>query len=162
MWFTDEGSRPAVGRVTRRGTVREFTAGLLAGSQPAFIVPAADGRMWFSDEGGASALGDVTTGAPAAVRWLPSVAGSPRVGKAARCLAPGWSQWAGLRPSARRFAFDGYRWVRDGDLLPGRASSYAPSLADSGARVACQETVTYPPPLSVTAVAQSGEVLVEP
>ena len=67
-----------------------------------------------------------------------------------------------MRPSARRFGFDGYGWVRDGDLLPGRARSYAPTLADSGARVACQETVTYPAPLSVTEVAQSPAVLVAP
>ena len=62
----------------------------------------------------------------------------------------------------RRLGFDGYSWVRDGDLLPGRARAYTPTMADAGARVACQETVTYPAPLSVTAVAQSGDVLVVP
>jgi virginiamycin B lyase len=160
MWFTDEGSRPAVGRTTRGGALREFTAGLLAGSQPAFIVPAGDGRMWFSDEGGLAALGTVTTGAPPAVRRPASVAGQLSVGTAARCVAARWSRWAGRQPSARRFEFDGYRWARDGDLLPGRARIYAPTLADSGARLACQETVTYPAPLSVTAVAQSADVLV--
>jgi streptogramin lyase len=162
MWFTDEGSRPAVGRVSRSGALREFTAGLLTGSQPAFIAPAADGRMWFSDEGGLAAIGAVTTGAPPALRRAPAVAGQPAVGAPARCVAARWSRWAGARPSPRRFRFDGYGWARDGDLLPGRARAYTPSLADSGARLACQETVTYPAPLSVTAVAQSADALIAP
>jgi streptogramin lyase len=63
MWFTDEGLKPAIGRVLPGGSVREFSRGLLAGSQPADITPGPDGRMWFSDEGSTTALGTVTTGA---------------------------------------------------------------------------------------------------
>ena len=62
MWFTDEGSTPAVGRMTRSGAVREFSRGLLPGSQPAYITRGPDDRMWFSDEGATTALGTVTTG----------------------------------------------------------------------------------------------------
>jgi hypothetical protein len=50
-----------VGRVTRAGSVREFSRGLLPGSQPADITRGPAGRMWFSDEGSTTALGMVTT-----------------------------------------------------------------------------------------------------
>jgi streptogramin lyase len=67
MWFTDDGATPAVGRITPRGRIREFSAGLLAGSDPAFITAGPDGRMWFSDEGSTAALGTVITGVPMAL-----------------------------------------------------------------------------------------------
>jgi virginiamycin B lyase len=60
MWFTDEGVKPAIGRATPGGSVREFSRGLLAGSQPADITLGPDGRMWFTDEGATTALGTVT------------------------------------------------------------------------------------------------------
>ena len=51
MWFTDEGSTPALGRITPRGRISEFSAGLVAGSEPALITAAPDGRLWFSRRG---------------------------------------------------------------------------------------------------------------
>ena len=51
--------------MTRSGAVREFSRGLLPGSQPAYITRGPDDRMWFSDEGATTAFGTVTTGAPA-------------------------------------------------------------------------------------------------
>jgi virginiamycin B lyase len=62
LWFTDEGVHPAVGRATRAGSVREFSRGLLPGSQPADITLGPDRRMWFTDEGSTTALGMVMTG----------------------------------------------------------------------------------------------------
>jgi virginiamycin B lyase len=157
MWFTDEGSTAAVGRITPRGRIREFSAGLLAGSQPAFIAAAPDGRLWFSDEGSAAALGSVTTGVPAALRAAPRLTGGPQVGATIGCAPARWATWAGAPPSVRLLPFDGYRWLRDGTLIPGqRGAAYTPVAADAGQRLACRETVTYKAPLNVTASATSA------
>ena len=51
VWFTDQGTRPAIGRITRRGAITEFSHGLPAGSVPFGIATATDGRVWFTDRG---------------------------------------------------------------------------------------------------------------
>jgi hypothetical protein len=63
-----------------------------------------------------------------------------------------WATWDGLRPSADPLSFDGFGWRRDGAVIAGeRSRGYVPAGSDAGAQLACQETVTYPPPLNVTA-----------
>lgn len=160
MWFTDEGVSPAVGRVTPGGVIHEFSAGLLPGTQPAFVAAAPDGRVWFSDEGAAPALGTITTGEPPALRSPPRVIRDPHAGTGVTCRRAVWTRWAGLRPTARLFASDGYRWLRNGRLVAHHSDSrYAPVPADGGT-LACRETVTYPPPLTITASATSAAVTV--
>jgi hypothetical protein len=161
MWFTDEGQTAAVARVTPAGVIREFSAGVPAGSEPAAIAPAADGRLWFTDEGSAAAFGSVDTGMPAAGRVPPRIAATPHPGAPAVCEAGHFATWAGLAPSINAFGFDGFRWLRNGVLLRGHAGqSFTPAVRDSGARLACRETVTYPPPLNVTVSVTSPAVLV--
>ncbi|MGZ4272507.1 MAG: Vgb family protein, partial [Solirubrobacteraceae bacterium] len=159
VWFTDEGQTPAVGLVTPQGAIQEFSAGVRTGSEPAAITPAADGRLWFTDEGSAAAFGIVATGAPPAVRSLPRIATPPRPGTAVRCQPGRFASWAGVLPSAGVTPFDGFRWLRDGIPVRGHAGqSYTPTTRDAGARLACRETVTYPPPLNVT-VSVTGPAL---
>ena len=138
------------------GAVREFSAGVRAGSEPAAIAPAADGRLWFTDEGGTAGFGVVAVGAQAAQRAAPQLAAAPRPGVPAACVAGRFATWMGLQPSAEAFRFDGFRWLRNGTLLGGhRGPRFTPSRHDAGARLSCRETVTYPPPLSVTVAATS-------
>jgi hypothetical protein len=142
--------------VTPAGTIREFFAGVTSGSEPAAITPAADGRLWFTDEGSAAALGSVATGMPTAGRVPPRIVGSPRVGSAVTCRAGRFASWAGLAPSASTFRYDGFRWLRNGVALRGHTGqSFTPAPRDRGARLACRETVTYPPPLNVTVAVTS-------
>jgi streptogramin lyase len=161
VWFTDEGGTPAVGRITPWGQIREFSAGLDAGSEPALIAPAPDGALWFTDEGSSAALGKVDSGAAAAVKTPPLVVGSPRVGSPLSCRPGRWSTWAHVKPSIRRFAFDGYQWLRDGASITGqRTDHYIPVAADLGSRLSCQVTVTYPVPFLVSAPATSATITV--
>jgi hypothetical protein len=63
----------------------------------------------------------------------------------------------GSQPSPDAFAFDGFRWLRNGLVLGGHHSpQFTPSRHDAGARLACVQTVTYPPPLGVTVAAASA------
>jgi streptogramin lyase len=160
LWFTDEGSTtPAIGRVTPSGRIREFSAGLQQGSLPAVIVPAPDGKLWFTDEAFTVALGRVLTGARAALVTLPTISGRAAVGSALTCRAGRWATWAGVRPSADLFRFDGFQWLRTGVPIAGaRGPRYTPTAADRGARLTCRETVTYKAPFLVTAVATSRAV----
>jgi streptogramin lyase len=161
MWFTDEGQTAAVARVTPAGVIREFSAGIPTGSEPAAIAPAADGRLWFTDEGTAAAFGSVATGMPVAGRVRPQVPAAPHPGVPAVCEAGRFATWAGLTPSVSAFGFDGFRWLRNGVLLRGHAGqSFTPGGRDNGARLACRETVTYPPPLNVTVSVTSPAVRV--
>ena len=159
MWFTDEGATAALGRVTPSLRIREFTTGLQPGAEPALISPAPDGQLWFTDEGSNAAVGRLRTGAPAALKAAPAVRGTARAGGRLSCRAAVWASWARLTPSIDTFAFDGYRWLRDGTRIPGRRSDvYAPTAADRGHRLSCTETVTYPAPFEVTAQATSTAV----
>ena len=56
-----------------------------------------------------------------------------------------------------------YAWLRDGTPIAGQtASTYIPTAADVGHRLACRLTVTYPLPFSVTATATSAAITVQP
>ncbi|MGH9061300.1 MAG: virginiamycin B lyase family protein, partial [Acidimicrobiales bacterium] len=161
VWFTDEGSSPAIGRIAANGAIREFRTGLNGGSEPAQIAPAPDGDMWFTDDGSIAAIGRVSTGAPRALTSAPAVTGSPRVGATLRCLADRWAPWAGLVPSSHRLGFDGYGWLRDGVPVPGsHGPAYHPTRSDRGRRLACRVTATYPAPFQTTAVTVSRAVTV--
>jgi hypothetical protein len=161
MWFTDQGTIAAVGRITAAGQISEFSTGLARGAEPSAIVAGADGRMWFSDEGTPAAIGRVGLGAPRAVAQRPVVLGSARPGRRLRCAGGRWAMWAGRRPSARLLGFDGYRWRRNARPVHGaKGRDLTLSAADHGARISCQITATYPPPLLVSAVAVSRSVTV--
>jgi len=56
LWFTDQGSTPAIGRITPSGAIHEFSTG--AGTGPYGIAPGPDGNVWFAD--GAGAIGRIT------------------------------------------------------------------------------------------------------
>jgi virginiamycin B lyase len=62
MWFTDQGTTPAIGRITPSGTITEYTTGLPAGSVPTQITVGADGKLWFTDDGSTHAIGTVAPG----------------------------------------------------------------------------------------------------
>jgi streptogramin lyase len=73
LWFTEnvpfksEGGRVAVGRVTPRGKVTRFSAGLTPRTEPLRIVAGADGNLWFTWDQGLRAtsgggIGRVTPG----------------------------------------------------------------------------------------------------
>jgi len=60
LWFTDQGSPTAIGRISTSGVITEFTvAGL-----PVDITTGPDGNLWFTDERGgtanAAAIGRIT------------------------------------------------------------------------------------------------------
>jgi streptogramin lyase len=57
LWFTDDGTTKAIGRITPSGTITEFTAGLNETSWVASIVAGPDGNLWFTDRG---AVGRIT------------------------------------------------------------------------------------------------------
>ncbi|HET9103071.1 MAG TPA: hypothetical protein VFN55_06915 [Solirubrobacteraceae bacterium] len=150
IWFTDEGASPHLGRVDPSGAVRTYADGLEPGSLPAAIAPGADGSLWFTDEGTTAAIGRVTTAAPAPVRHPPGLSGRMRVGSTLACRAPVMGAWAGLLPGTP-FPYDGIRWLRDGKVVA-RGAGYRVRGRDAGHRLGCRDTLTYPPPLGVTAV----------
>lgn len=61
VWFTVGGSINAIGRVTRAGTIKEFTQGFTSGAAPSDITRGADGNLWFTAVGNPpNAIGRVT------------------------------------------------------------------------------------------------------
>jgi streptogramin lyase len=60
LWFTDEGTTPAIGRITPAGAITEFSAGLNAGSRPYGIATGPEGNLWFTDRGTTRAIGRIT------------------------------------------------------------------------------------------------------
>lgn len=52
VWFTDQGTTPAIGRVTTAGTISEYA--IPDGALPYGIASGADGALWFSAQGGTS------------------------------------------------------------------------------------------------------------
>ncbi len=67
MWFTDNGTTKAIGRITPSGAITEFSAGLQASNKsgPISIAPGPDGNMWFTDlgvdfAGGLNGIGKIT------------------------------------------------------------------------------------------------------
>ena len=57
MWFSDQGTTKAIGRITANGTITEFSTGLNPGSNPGRLAPGPDGNMWFVDKGTTKAIG---------------------------------------------------------------------------------------------------------
>ena len=51
LWFTDQGTTKAIGRITTAGQITEFSTGLNAGSLPLGIAAGPDGNLWFTDQG---------------------------------------------------------------------------------------------------------------
>ena len=152
-------SAPAA-RADSLGQVTEFSTGLAAGSYPGWIAAGPDGNLWFADAEGA--IGRIGSGAPPALAAPPSVSGAGVDGSAEGCQTL-WSSRAGYAPSAGRYPFDGYSWLRDGTPIPGQtAPTYIPTAGDVGHRLACRQTVTYPLPFSITATATSAAVTVQP
>ncbi len=49
MWFTDDGSVPAIGKITPSGTITEYSTGLNSGSMPYWITLGGNGDIWFTD-----------------------------------------------------------------------------------------------------------------
>ena len=158
LWFTDNGDNDAIGRITPSGQITEFSTGLNPGGYPVGIAVGPDGNLWFADQVGA--IGRIGSGAPPALAAPPSVSGAGMGGSAEACQTL-WSSWAGYAPSAGRYPFDGYAWLRDGTPMSGQtAPTYIPTAGDVGHRLACRQTVTYPLPFSVTATATSPAVTV--
>jgi streptogramin lyase len=60
MWFTDDGSVPAIGKITPSGAITEYSTGLNPGSMPYNITAGHDGTMWFTDDGSVPAIGKIT------------------------------------------------------------------------------------------------------
>ena len=132
LWFTDVGSTKAIGRITPGGQITEFSSGLNAGSDPAFIAPGPDGNLWFTDEGSTPAVGRIGAGAPGAVLAPPGLSGAGVAGSPESCR-PRFATWAGVTPSAGLYSFDGYRWLRDGALIPGASPRATPPAAQTSA-----------------------------
>lgn len=61
LWFTDNGTTKAIGRVTPAGVVTEFTNLLNPGSVPQDVTLGPGGNVWFADLGTPRAIGRVTT-----------------------------------------------------------------------------------------------------
>jgi streptogramin lyase len=57
VWFLDDGSTPAIGRITPNSVITEFSAGLNPGSSPGDIVRGPDGNVWFDNQGRRVRLG---------------------------------------------------------------------------------------------------------
>jgi streptogramin lyase len=83
LWFTDQGSTKAIGRITTAGQITEFSAGLNAGSSPNLIAAGPDGNLWFADGGSTPAIGLITTTGQITVFMSGFDAGSEPVGIAA-------------------------------------------------------------------------------
>ena len=60
LWFTDEGTTPAIGRITPFGQITEFSAGLNPYAIPVEIAAGPDGNLWFTDQGTTPAIGRIT------------------------------------------------------------------------------------------------------
>jgi streptogramin lyase len=57
VWFTDDGTTKAIGRITPAGTITEFSGGLNLGSFPFSLTLGPDGNLWFTDQGSTPAIG---------------------------------------------------------------------------------------------------------
>ena len=60
VWFIEQGTTKAIGRITPSGQVTEFTAGLKTGSAPSALALGSDGNLWFTDPGTTKAIGRIT------------------------------------------------------------------------------------------------------
>ncbi len=160
MWFANSGTK-TVGRITMDGEITEYPTGSNPDFGPDSVTPGADGNVWFAGESGGVGpiLGKIGTGAPPAVVSDPVIAGTGEVGAEESCGSASWSSWAGEQPSSTLLAFDGYRWLLNGSPVAS-GQSFTPTLADGGQQLACEETVTYPLPFLVSAIAASATITV--
>jgi streptogramin lyase/uncharacterized protein YjbI with pentapeptide repeats len=49
VWFSDDATPAAIGRVTPSGSISEFSSGLNPGSSPRNLIAGPDGNVWFTD-----------------------------------------------------------------------------------------------------------------
>jgi streptogramin lyase len=67
LWFVDQGTTPAIGRITPSGQITEFPVGQITkfvggeGDRPDQITPGPDGNLWFTDPSN-GAIGRITPG----------------------------------------------------------------------------------------------------
>jgi hypothetical protein len=59
LWFTDNGTTKAIGKITPTGTITEYSTGLAPGNLY-FIAPGPDGNVWFTGYGTTRAVGKIT------------------------------------------------------------------------------------------------------
>jgi virginiamycin B lyase len=61
VWFADDGTTKAIGRISPSGQITEFSTGLNAGARPLGIAFGPDGNVWFTDHSTTNpAIGRVT------------------------------------------------------------------------------------------------------
>jgi virginiamycin B lyase len=60
LWYVDPTAN-LIGRITRDGSITEFTAGLDGGAEPTAITKGPDGKLWFT-ENGTGSIGRISTG----------------------------------------------------------------------------------------------------
>ena len=60
LWFTDDGTTDAIGRITPSGQITEFSAGLNPSADTVGIAMGPDGNLWFTDQGATKAIGRIT------------------------------------------------------------------------------------------------------
>ncbi len=62
VWFTDQGTTRAIGRITPSGTITEFTISVPGNTVPLpnGIAAGADGNLWFADRGTIKSIGRIT------------------------------------------------------------------------------------------------------
>jgi hypothetical protein len=85
LWFTDDGSTPAIGRITPSGTIMEIGAGLNQGSVPSQMVSGPEAGMWFTDEGSTKAIGRITTSATPSKTPMPVSPANPTMATPNMC-----------------------------------------------------------------------------
>jgi streptogramin lyase len=51
VWFSDDATPAAIGRITPSGSITEFRSDLNAGSRPTNVMAGPDGNVWFTDSG---------------------------------------------------------------------------------------------------------------
>src|SRR5205823_578672 len=59
LWFTDQGTTPAIGRIDPAGNIHEFD--LSAGVSPAGIAAGPNGDLWFANAGATPSIDRITT-----------------------------------------------------------------------------------------------------
>ena len=80
LWFTDEGTTRAIGRITPSGAITEFLFPASTGGKPVNIIVGPDGNMWFTETGGApNAIGKITPSGVITEFPLPSGAAADRL-----------------------------------------------------------------------------------
>ncbi len=172
LWFAGEGVEPGksstIGRVSGELKPEEFpneeahyfTAGLAPELEPEGIAPGPDASMWFTNKGQSPAIRWIGTGAPAAAKESPVVAGPGEVGATLTCENAVWNSWAGQQPTTSGFGLDGYTWLLDGAPIAGQSSpSLTVTAPDAGHQISCSVRATYPL-LSVVVSATSPAVTI--